>query len=71
MTQGLTKTQAIHAMANGHKVSHKYFDESEWVRMIEGRYFFEDGVNCAPHIFWQYRTTEQWETGWSIFKANE
>lgn len=72
----MTKQEAVHAMQNGKKVTHRYlssnryFSSNEWVTMI-GPYtiLFEDGVKCSVIEFWNDRTGAGWQTGWNIFES--
>ena len=61
----MTKLEAISAMSQGKKVTHRYFDKDEWVTMSASHFLFEDGVSCSPVIFWQYRQGKEWLIDWS------
>jgi len=40
----MTKEEAIQALNEGKKVTHRYFSDDEWVeKLADGRYRFEDG----------------------------
>lgn len=65
----MTKEEAISQMKAGKKLTHRYFTAEEWVKtdatgMI---YILEDGVECSPQEFWQWRTDEAWNSDWEIF----
>jgi len=65
----MTKQDAITAMREGKKVTHRYFSNDEWVALTAtGLYLFEDGAICTSLLFWQDRQGEYWETGWSVFE---
>lgn len=64
----MTKQEAIDVMKKGQAVTHRYFDEHEWVKsdprgMV---YTLEDGVTLNAIKFWQFRTESYWEIGWRI-----
>ncbi len=64
----LSKSEAIQAMREGKKVTHRYFSNDEWVTLTAtGLYLFEDGVVCPSLLFWQDRQGEYWETDWSLY----
>ena len=65
----MLKTEALQAMSEGKKVTHRLFGSDEWVTMDCGRIFFEDGVNCSQDEFFNKdRQDQQWSDGYSIFK---
>jgi hypothetical protein len=64
----MNKTEAIKAMEDGHKVTHKYFTDDEWMKMNSKSFEFEDGVTCSPLAFWKDRTGVEWEFGWEIYQ---
>jgi len=72
----MTKDEAILAMREGKKVTHRYFTPDEFVYMdgknisLNGNdlyYFFEDGVKVSATEFWKYRTDASFETDWEIY----
>ena len=67
----MTKQEAKEAMMAGDKVTHDYFSEGEYAYYNEhGQLLTEDGVDQGPD-FWNIRTGEQWETGWSIYAVKK
>lgn len=64
----LTKEEAIEAMQNGKRVSHKYFSSDEWMTMHGNRIILEDGCSCWADEFWADRTAAGWNDGYSIVK---
>jgi len=66
----MNKQEAIQAMLEGKKVTHRYFTDDEWVTMENGKIVFEDGIRCSPEEFWKWRTEECFETDWSIYDKN-
>lgn len=57
----MTKSEAIKAMQEGHKVSHYYFTDDEWITMENGLIVTEDGYKHKPEEFWSYRKGPTWE----------
>lgn len=65
----MTKEEAIELMKKGVKMTHDFFTPTEWVSIGKnGKYVFEDGVECNHDEFWQYRQNEYWKDGWIVFK---
>ena len=63
----MTKQEAIIAMQNGIKLTHKNFSSDEWIREKIGMYEFEDGCLCDFEEFWQFRQGSAWEKDWEVF----
>lgn len=63
----MTKEEAIKAMSEGKKVTHRHFLDSEWITMNGNWFLFEDGVTCSQYEFWKWREDESWKDGWEIF----
>jgi len=63
----MTKTEAIDAMLNGAKVRHTFFLPEEYIYMESGRVFDENDQELFR--FWEYRTIEDWNDGWSIYRG--
>lgn len=68
----MTKQEAIEAMKKGHRVTHRFFMNNEWIEMdnIFPVIKCEDGCTVIACQFWRYRTAPEWETGWSIINNN-
>ena len=67
----MTKEEAIQEMKQGKKVSHRYFDDNEWMTIDEdGMYLLEDGARCTPLEFWLYRPGDYWKDGYFLFEEN-
>lgn len=68
----MNKQEAIQAMRDGNKVTHKNFDSKKWMRS-SGRitfYEFEDGNLCSHSQFWGIRQEEVWNTGWRVINSS-
>jgi hypothetical protein len=68
----MSKAEAIEAMKDGKKVTHRYFSPEEWMTMkksyLEGwMIHLEDSVICSPAEFWRWRTDPTFDTDWSIY----
>ena len=62
----MTKDEAINAMQQGDKVTHRLFAGYEYIFMKDG-VIFDDDNNAMPN-FWVYRWSPYWEKDWSILK---
>ena len=63
----MNKQEAILAMQEGKKVTHRYFTPNEWMTMKDGVIVLEDGVICPPDDFWQWRTDRGWNDEYELF----
>lgn len=63
----MTKNEALLAMNNGEKVTHQYFEDSEWMCKTGCLYEFEDGIFCDVDEFWTFRDEAGWDKNWKIF----
>jgi len=62
----MTKYEAIQAMIEGKKVTHRFFLSNEFIYMENGMIFFENEIPAFK--FWQYRDSKSWDIDWSIYK---
>jgi hypothetical protein len=65
MTTSLTKQQAYEEMLKGNKMSHQYFDDSEYIHIVDGKMLTEDGYRFEQG--WVDRKEDYWLDGWRIF----
>ena len=65
----MTKEEAIKAMQDGIKVTHRYFSSNEWMSMHDGLIVLEDGAMCTPYEFWRWRTDPVWNNGYDLFNS--
>lgn len=65
----MTKEEAIAAMLNGSKVTHKYFLPEEFIYMESGFIYDENDYDLSD--FWQVRWEEHWNNDWSIYRGEE
>ena len=68
----MTKEEAIQAMLDGKKVTHRYFEKGEYMFLSDKKtntYQFEDGCEIDAVDFWRsHRNDECWEEDWEIFE---
>ncbi len=64
----MTKSEAIKAMREGVKVTHRYFTNDEFIKMESNKIIDENDCILCPDEFWSYRTNAWFDSGWSIFK---
>lgn len=67
MNKSMTLTEAKEVMNNGVKITHESFTSYEYMHLIDGKTYFEDGV-AVPY---GWLDKEQLQIGWSIFKENK
>jgi len=64
----MTKEEAIKAMSEGKKVTHRYFSPDEWATIVDGKILLEDGVRCSITEFFKWRQDPSFDTEWSLWK---
>lgn len=60
----MTKQEAKQKLQEGHKITHTYFTNEEYIHLINGTEYFEDGVK-VPNIWWNKNYLLD---GWRIFQ---
>lgn len=63
----MTKAEALEAMKEGKKVTHRYFTADEWMTIENGLIKLEDGVKCSITEFFKWRTGDAWDDGYSLY----
>lgn len=63
----LSKSEAIKALAEGKKVTHRYFTDDEFIYQEGDYYVDENGYRFKPELFWWDRKSEIFEIGWSLY----
>lgn len=66
----MTKEEAIQAMKDGKKVTHRYFSEDEYVYMKDERIHCELNYDINNE-FWLIRSQDWWNDGWELFPLNK
>jgi len=67
----MTRAEALQAMIDGHKVTHEYFTDDEFIYMKGQNIWSEDGYNFGTVYaeFWQTKSDNPcFGDGWSIYK---
>lgn len=64
----MTKDEAIIAMRSGHRVTHRFFTDCEFIYMIDGYIYDEQDYKFKAHEFWSDRTDEVWDNDWELFR---
>jgi hypothetical protein len=67
----MTDNEAIAAMFQGKKVTHKSFAKDAWMKLEGIVYEFQDGCLCDFSEFWRFKLDDSWGCGWSIFEGEE
>lgn len=68
----MTKAEAIAAMQEGKKVTHRFFLPTEFIKFSEnGSIETEEGYLVTPLVFWSYRREPYWETDWELYDVEE
>ena len=68
----MTKSEAIEALRNGNKITHRHFSPEEFVMLAtdgSGRYETEEGYLISPAIFWSDRRNPTFNTDWEIWSS--
>lgn len=67
----MTKSEALHYMASGHKVGHKYFSDDEWITINpeNGNILLVDGSQCSVDEFFAYRTDKSFDEGYELIDS--
>lgn len=63
----MTRSQAIEAIENGYSITHHLFTDMEYVRYNNGVMEDESGNYIIKGEFWEYRSVNEWTTGWEIY----
>jgi len=65
----MTKENAIRQMQKGKKITHRFWDEDEWMTIKFGKIILEDGCSFYPDDFWRTRKGFGWSDGYSVYKT--
>lgn len=64
--EAMTKKEAMLAMKLGERVTHEYFLKNEYIRLEESKVIDENGFSFKECSYWQLRTDESYDNGWSV-----
>lgn len=61
----MSKEEAIQAMKEGKKVTHRFFSSDEWMTIENGFLLLEDGVRISLEDFFNFRSDSLWDNGYN------
>jgi hypothetical protein len=64
----MTQAEADQALQEGHKITHRFFLDYEYLHLVDGNLVDENGFSMWH--FWRTREGEMLD-GWSIFKESQ
>ena len=75
----MTREEALQAMIDGEKVTHRFFSDNEYIYMKAQNIFTEEGYDMGTvhDEFWRMRGDnldgyrQNWLEGWSIYEENK
>lgn len=62
----MNKQEILTPLAEGKKVTHRYFDPGEYVYLLDGKMHLEDGNSIDPETFWKDREGDHWDKDWEV-----
>lgn len=65
----MSKEEAIQAMKEGKKVTHRFFSSDEWMTIENGFLLLEDGVRISLEDFFNFRSDSLWENGYELYNG--
>lgn len=63
----MTIEEVKEQLDKGEYLTHRFFDEHEYIRKIDGVLVDENEYVMKPE-FWEDRKSEQWKDCWSIYE---
>lgn len=67
----MTKKEAELALLNGNRIRHTHYSPEEFVCMIDGKLYTEDGCNMGEFFDEFWSIYQKWEDEWEIIEAPE
>lgn len=69
----MTREEALQAMRDGKKVTHRLFKDKEYLYMTEGAILTQDYYNVGDETceFWKAHSDSCWQKDWLLFKEVE
>jgi hypothetical protein len=66
----MTREEAKKAVADGQKITHKYFLSDEYITSTDGGKTYQDevGNKVSAEEFWKWRLSYIFDTEWSIYQ---
>ena len=66
----MSKEEAIQAMKEGKKVTHRFFSSDEWMTIENGFLLLEDGVRISVEEFFDLRSDSRWGNGYELYNPS-
>lgn len=65
----MTRDEALQAMINGHKVTHIYFTDDEYIYMVAQNIYSEEGYDFGTvnDEFWRNKNIPAFQNDWGIY----
>lgn len=67
----MSKEEAIQAMKEGKKVTHRFFASGEWMTIEHDHLLLEDGVRISLEDFFHFRCDSLWENGYELYDSSQ
>ena len=65
----ITKEEAYNLMLEGHKIAHEGYTNDEYLYIIGGTIYDENGYNMGNYMGEFWNRIQKWETGWRTFNG--
>ena len=65
----MTKNEALKALEEGKKITHKYFSNDEYICKCDSEFYMCESGYMPIGDFWNYRQSPDWDNDWSIFNG--
>ncbi len=62
----MNKLEAIIALKEGKRISHRFFDTNEWIEMGGSGIICEDGTSISFEVFWDDRNHPFFDRNWFV-----
>ena len=63
----MTKAEALQALKEGKKITHRYYTSDEYLRMVGGKIYTEDGFCMGDEYSEFWSKIQKWKDDWSIY----
>lgn len=62
--ENITKDEAYKLMCKGHRISHEYYSDDEYLYMKGSIIYTEEGYPCGNYLDKFWKEIQRWPTGW-------
>jgi len=62
----MTQLEAREALKRGEKLTHRFFEEGEFIYEKDGELYDEKDIALVHRVFWQVRWDGPWHDGWQL-----